>query len=71
VDSVTAKVEYANAAANAASTAAAAKATREEEPVGSWFRSMPAAGVQQVHEAPIFSGAALRDRRVFMDAHTT
>jgi hypothetical protein len=30
---------------------------------------MPAAGVQQVPEAPIFSGATLRDRRVFMDAH--
>ncbi len=75
VDSVTAKVESANAAANAASSAAvakaaaaAAKAAREEESGGRWFRSIPAAGVQQVPEAPIFSGATLRDRRVFMDA---
>ncbi len=30
---------------------------------------MHAAGVPQVPEAPIFSGAALRDRRVFMDAY--
>jgi hypothetical protein len=77
VDSVTAKVESANAAANAASSAAAAsaaaaaaKAVREEESGGRWFRSMPAAGVQQVPEAPIFSGATMRDRRVFMDAYT-
>ncbi len=75
VDSVTAKVESASAAANAASwsaaasaAAAAAKAAREEEPGGRWFRSMPAAGVQQVPEVHIFSGGTLRDRRVFMDA---
>ncbi len=68
MDSVTAKVESANATANAAASAAA-KVAREEEPGGRWFRSMPAAGVQQVSEAPIFSGAALRDRRVFMDAY--
>ncbi len=74
MDSVTAKVESANAAANAASSAAAAsaavaKAAREKESGGRWFRSMPAAGVQQVPEAPKFSGATLRDRRVFMDAY--
>jgi hypothetical protein len=69
VDSVTAKVESANAAANAASSAAVANAVKEEEPGGRWFRSMPAAGVQQVAETPIFSGVILRDRWVFMDAY--
>ncbi len=78
MDSVTAKVESANAAANAASSAAAAsaaaavaKAAREEESGGRWSRSMPAAGVKQVPEAPIFAGATLRDHRVFMDAYMT
>ena len=68
VETVTAKMESASAAANAASSAAAAR-NPKEDPTLNWQREVPHMGVQQVPEAPIYAGATLRDRRVFMDAY--